>query len=163
MSDAKITEDSVVSLHYKLRSESGELLDSSEGNQPIEFLQGSGEIIHGLEEHLYGMQVGESKEVTLKPEEAYGQRDPQATTRVPRSAFPDDVELKVGMAVQMRDEDGEPVLAYVGEIGEQEVLLDHNHPLAGKTLRFDVEVVGVRQATEEELQHGHAHSEGNHH
>lgn len=156
----RVDRDRVVALHYTLHSAAGRVLDSTREDEPIEFLQGAGEIIPGLERAIQGMKVGEEREVVLEAEEAYGPRDPEARVRVPRSAFPPEFDLRPGAAVGLRGEDDEDLTAYVQEIGEGEVVLDLNHPLAGQRLRFRLQVVGVRRATEEELRHGHAHGEG---
>jgi FKBP-type peptidyl-prolyl cis-trans isomerase SlyD len=153
-----VEKDQVVSLHYTLRDEDGDIIDSSAGRDPLQFIQGAGQIISGLEESLYGMQVGDEKQVTVEPENAYGQVDPDAFQLVPRDRFPDDLDLKEGMGFRMRDsETGEVIVAYVEKLRPDGVVLDLNHPLAGETLDFQVRVEDVRQATNEELQHGHVH------
>jgi len=153
-----IAENQVVSLHYTLRDEDGDVIDTSDGRGPLQFIQGAGQIVPGLEESLYGMQVGDEKQVTVAPDKAYGEVDPDAFQLVPRDRFPDDIELEEGMGFRMRDGDtGEVVVAYVAEVRPKGVLLDLNHPLAGETLDFQVRVEDVRPATDEELAHGHVH------
>jgi FKBP-type peptidyl-prolyl cis-trans isomerase SlyD len=153
-----VADDLVVSLHYTLTLEDGQVVDSSEGSDPLQFLQGFGQIIPGLERELYGMTVGDAKKVTVAPTDGYGDVDPDAFQLVPRSIFPSHLELEEGMALQMRDQGtGQLIETYVAEIHPDEVLLDFNHPLAGEELNFDVEIADLRQATEEELAHGHVH------
>lgn len=156
--DNKVADNKVVSLHYTLTSDEGEVLDSSEGGQPLEFVQGQGQIISGLEKELYDMEVGEEKQVTVPPTEGYGERQPDQVQALPRDAFPTDMDLEAGMAVQMRDSNTNQVYqAVITDVQPDSVHVDFNHPLAGENLNFDVKVAGVRDATDEELEHGHAH------
>ena len=156
--DNKVEDNKVVSLHYTLTSDEGEVLDSSEGGQPLEFVQGQGQIIPGLEKELYDMEVGEEKQVTVPPAEGYGERQPDQVQALPRDAFPADMDLEEGMAVQMRDSNTNQVYqAVITDVRPDSVQVDFNHPLAGESLNFDVKVAGVRDATDEELEHGHAH------
>jgi FKBP-type peptidyl-prolyl cis-trans isomerase SlyD len=161
MSDHQtVQHGSVVSLEYSLTVED-ELVESTEEDGPIEFLQGYEEIIPGLEQAIYGMSVGQEKEVIVDPEDGYGEYDPEAFEEVPLDIFPGDMDLSLGMPVELYDEDSdETVDGYIAEIRTDHVLVDMNHPLAGETLRFYVKVVGVRPATTEELAHGHAHWPG---
>jgi FKBP-type peptidyl-prolyl cis-trans isomerase SlyD len=155
----KITDNMVVSLDYTLRLEDGEVVDSSAEHDPLEFLQGAGEIIPGLEQALYGMAVGEKKEVVVPPEDAYGDLDPEAYQMVPRELFPADLVLEEGMELNLIDtETDEPIEAFVSEILPEGIVLDFNHPLAGETLFFHVKVADVRPATAEEISHGHVHN-----
>jgi FKBP-type peptidyl-prolyl cis-trans isomerase SlyD len=156
-SQVTIANDIVVGLDYVLKLEGGEVIDSSGGQTPLEFLQGHGEIIPGLEQALYGMAVGDKKHVVVEPADGYGEVDPEAIRSVPRDTFPPDLELNPGKALQMRDQQGEVFTAYVEEVRPDGVVLDFNHPLAGETLHFDVQVTTLRTATDEELNHGHAH------
>ena len=153
----------VVSLDYTLRLGDGQVIDTSAGGEALEFLQGSGQIIPGLEQALYGMGVGEEKEVEVGPEAGYGERDPNAVQAVPPDMFPQDLALTEGMGLQLRDQSGNLMVAYVAELRPDAVLLDFNHPLAGETLFFQVKIAGLRPATTEELAHGHVHSGGQHH
>lgn len=159
MSDEnKVEDNKVVSLHYTLTSDEGEVLDSSEGGQPLEFVQGQGQIIPGLEKELYDMEVGEEKQVTVPPAEGYGERQPDQVQALPRDAFPPDMDIEEGMAVQMRDSNtGQVYQAVVTDVEPETVQVDFNHPLAGENLNFEVKVADVRDATDEELEHGHAH------
>lgn len=153
-----VGDDKVVSLDYTLRLEDGEVVDSSSGREPLEFIQGQGQIIPGLEKELYGMEEGDEKAVTVTPEEGYGERQADRVQTIPRNAFPDDMELEAGMQVRLQDSNsGQVYEAFVEEIHPENVILDFNHPLAGETLHFDVKIAGVREATDEELSHGHAH------
>lgn len=154
----EVTDDLVVSLAYTLRDDEGAVIDSAGDEEPLEFIQGHGQIIAGLEEELYGMTVGAEKSVVIAPEDGYGLYDPEATDVTPLEMFPADFDLEEGMLLELHDEEsGETVEAYVSEIRDDEIVLDFNHPLAGQTLHFDVKIVGLRPATESELDHGHVH------
>jgi FKBP-type peptidyl-prolyl cis-trans isomerase SlyD len=153
----------VVSLEYTLQVDD-EVVETTEEDGPIEFLQGYGEIIPGLEQAIYGMKVGQEKEVMVDPAEGYGEYDPEAFEEVPLDIFPEDMDLELGMPVELYDEDSdETVDGYIAEIRTDTVVVDLNHPLAGETLDFRVKVVGVRRATDEELAHGHAHGPNHDH
>lgn len=158
----KVDDGKVVSMHYTLQVD-GKVVDSSEGGEPLQFIQGMGHIIPGLEQELYDMQVGQSKSVTVAPKEGYGEADASAFMDVPREAFPENVPLDKGTELELRDQSGHPVYARVDEVSDKNVRLDMNHPLAGKELHFDVKIAGVRPATEEEVSHGHVHSEDHQH
>ncbi len=162
MSDVKVQDGQVVSMEYTLHVD-GELVDSSEGQEPLEFLQGEGNIIPGLEDELYGMGIGESKEVVVAAEDGYGLLDPDAFIDVPKSQFPAEIPLEAGVELQVQDENGNPMMARIDRVDNENVKLDFNHPLAGKELHFKVKVVGLRDATEEELEHGHVHGDDHHH
>jgi FKBP-type peptidyl-prolyl cis-trans isomerase SlyD len=153
----KVADGMVVSLDYTLRLDDGQVIDSSDGGDALQFLQGQGQIIPGLEQALYGMRVGEEKDVEVAPEDGYGESDPDAYQTVPHDLFPADVELSEGMGLRMRDESGQPLEAYVADISPDGVLLDFNHPLAGETLYFHVKIADLRPGTSEELDHGHVH------
>ncbi len=158
----KVEDDVVVSIEYTLRLEDGDVIDSSEGREPLAYIQGKGQIVRGLERELYGMNVGDEKAVTVAPQEGYGQYDDERLQRVPRDSFPSDMELEEGLNVRMRDvSSGQLLDAYIEEVEDEAVTLDFNHPLAGETLFFDVKVVSLREASSDELDHGHAH-DGNH-
>jgi len=149
----------VVSLDYRLHLDSGEQVDDSEDEGPLEFLQGHGHIIPGLEQAIYGMAVGDEKDIVVAPTDGYGEHDPEAFEEVPTSAFPADLKasLEVGMPLQTQDESGDVLVVYVSEVRPDNVLIDLNHPLAGETLHFWAKVVGLREATSEEMAHGHVH------
>lgn len=153
----------VVSLDYSLRLDSGAVIDSSTSGEPLQFLQGAGQIIPGLEQALYGMAVGDEKQVTVQPADGYGEMDPESVQFLPTSAFPPDMALEVGVALQVHDGSGHVHTVYVVDIQEEGVMLDFNHPLAGETLHFQARIAGLRPATDEELAHGHAHAYGHSH
>jgi len=153
MTEEKLTvaDDIVVSLDYTLRLDDGEIIDSSDSRGPLQFLQGRGQIIPGLEQALYGMAVGEEKDVVVEPADGYGVRDPDASQVLPHDVFPPDLELEPGLGLRMRDPAGRAIIAYVDEVRSEGVLLNFNHPLAGETLYFHAKVAELRAATEEEL------------
>jgi FKBP-type peptidyl-prolyl cis-trans isomerase SlyD len=153
----------VVGLDYTLRLKDGAVVDSSQDREPLKYMQGQGQIIPGLEQELYGMAVGDEKSVAVEPAQGYGEKDPNAVQVVPNEAFPPDLEPEPGMRLQMRDEQGRVFEAFVVEVRPDDVVLDFNHPLAGETLHFDVKIDSLRQASEEELAHGHAHEGNNAH
>jgi len=155
-----IADDVVVSMNYTL-TVNGEVFESSPEGEPIEFIQGHGHIIPGLERQLYGMSIGDSKEVSVASDDAYGEVDPEAVMEVPRSEFPEDIPLLPGVQLQVRNEEGEDLDATITKVSADSIELDFNHPLAGKDLTFDVTVVDLRPATDEEISHGHVH--GNNH
>lgn len=153
----------VVAIDYKLTVE-GEVLDSTnpDGSEPLEYIHGIGQIIPGLEKALSGMEIGESTNVVIPPGEGYGDIDPDAIVWLERDEFPEDMPLELGMDIQLEDDEGAIRLANITAIENDRVQLDLNHPLAGQELTFDVTIVGLRDATPEELDHGHVHS-GHHH
>jgi len=160
-----IADNVVVTLDYELSIDE-QVVDSSDGGDPIIFLQGAGQIIAGLEKSIYGMKVGDTKLVIVSPEDGYGEIDTEDIVEVPRDEFPDDFPLEPGVEITVNSEDedsddGEEELleATILSVTEDTVTLDFNHPLAGKTLTFNVNVLDIREATEEELEHGHVHSD----
>ena len=158
-----IKKDSVVSLSYTLKNENGEELDRSESATPLAYMHGHGQIVPGLEDVLEGLAIGDKKEVTVTPQEGYGEVQPQLKIKVSRNKFPADVNIEPGMQFSSKMEDGREIPFTVQAIEDGAVMLDGNHLLAGETLHFSVEVVEVRPATTEELQHGHVHGAGGHH
>ena len=154
----KVAKDLVVSLEYTLTVD-GEIIDSSEENGPIDFIQDRGNIIAGLESALEGMKVGEAKQVKVLAKDAYGEYDPEATEDVPLTEFPKDIPLEVGVELAVEDEDEGVISAVIEEVGKDSVTLNFNHPLAGKDLNFDVKILSIREATAEELEHGHVHGD----
>jgi len=152
-----ITAGKVVSIHYTLTGDDGEVLDSSQGRAPLDYLHGASNIVAGLESGLTGRRVGEAFMVDVKPEEGYGVHDPRGVQRVPRQAFPDDVDIEPGMQFSAEDQRGGTTTIWIIGIESEQVVIDMNHPLAGKTLHFDVSIAGVREATQEEVSHGHPH------
>jgi FKBP-type peptidyl-prolyl cis-trans isomerase SlyD len=153
----------VVSIHYVLTDDDGVELDSSRGQQPLEYLHGAGNIVVGLESGLVGHKVGDRFKVDVAPEEGYGVHDPEGVQRVARDSFPTEVELEPGMQFMAEEGDGEAMTIWIQALEGDMVVIDMNHPLAGKTLHFDVEVSGMREATAEELEHGHPHGPHGHH
>ena len=159
-----VANDMVVGIAYELRLDDGDVVDDAPDNEPFEFIQGHGDVIRGLEEALYGLKVGDVKKIRVSPADGYGVPDPEAFSLVPLSSFPDELELSEGMILAMRDKDtDQSVEAFVTEIREDGVLMDLNHPLAGETLFFNVEIVSLRPASPGELAHGHVHSAGHSH
>ena len=154
----KVAKDLVVSLEYTLTVD-GEVVDSSEENGAIEYIQGHENIISGLESQLEGMKLGESKKVLVKAVDAYGEYDPESVEEIPLSDFPKDIPLEVGVELAVEDEDEGAISAVIEEVGKDSVVLNFNHPLAGKDLSFDVKIADIRAATAEELEHGHVHGD----
>ena len=155
----KVEVNKVVSVHYTGSYTDGEVFDTSDGRDPLLFLVGHGQMISGFEQEMLGAEIGEKREFTLTPEKAYGMRDEGAIQKVPKSQFPDDMQLAPGMVLGAQSDRG-PVQFSVVSVDGDEVTVDFNHQMAGMTLRFSVEVVGIREATREELAHGHAHGPG---
>ncbi len=156
-----VADDVVVRMDYTL-SVDGKVFESSTESEPIEFIQGYGQIIPGLEKELYGMITGQSKEVYVTSKDAYGETDPEAMMDVPRSEFSDDIPLEPGVQLQVQNEEGEVLDAHIANVEEDTIQLDFNHPLAGKDLTFEVKIVDLRDATPEELEHGHVHGGADH-
>ena len=157
----KATNNKVVTFHYTLKDkETGEVLDSSqEYGQPLTVLFGAQNIIPGLENRMEGMEAGEKRTIEVPAAEAYGEKNPELVQKVPREYF-QGIELEKGMPLQAQTPDGQIINMIVVDFDDNEVTVDMNHPLAGKDLVFEVEVVNVRDASLEEIQHGHAHGEG---
>ncbi|HYW91107.1 MAG TPA: peptidylprolyl isomerase [Gammaproteobacteria bacterium] len=157
----QIAKDTVVTLDYTLTDDQGQTLDSSEGREPLAYLHGAGTLIPGLESALEGHAEGAQMNVTVPPEDAYGNHQDGLQAVVSGEQFEGAPELEVGMQFQASTPDGTRVVTIVGIDGD-DVTVDANHPLAGQTLNFDVTVREVRAATQEELEHGHAHDPGDH-
>lgn len=157
-----VVDDVVVSLEYTLTVD-GKVIDTSEGTEPILFIQGRGHIIPGLEKALYGMAAGGKKDLVIQPEDGYGELDGDAFMDVDRKEFPSHIPLDPGITLQMRDEEGNPFDARIDTVNGETIRLDFNHPLAGKELYFSVEVVSLREAAQEELEHDHVHQAGHSH
>lgn len=158
----QIADKKIVLIHYTLKNLDDEVMDSSEGAEPLAYLHGTGSIVPGLEKELEGKQTGDKLNVEVSPEEGYGELNPELIQEVDRAAFEGVDNIEVGMRFMAQTAWGQqPVV--VTAITDETVIVDGNHPLADQTLKFDVEVVEVRDATEEELAHGHAHGEGGHH
>jgi FKBP-type peptidyl-prolyl cis-trans isomerase SlyD len=157
-----IRQDSVVTLHYTLKDAQGEVLDSSASGEPLTYLHGHGQLVPGLERGLEGKGTGEKLNVKVAAAEGYGEYDEKLVERVPRRALKGVGTVKVGMQLRAETEHG-PRTVTVTRVAGDLVTLDGNHPLAGQSLDFDIEITDVRDATEEELAHGHAHGPGGHH
>lgn len=151
-----IADNMVVSLAYTLEVD-GEEISRATREEPMEYLHGYQEIVSGLEAALVGKKVGDQISVTLAPADAYGEYDEENFEEIDRNDIEDSEELEVGMVLEVEDEDGFMYMAHVAEINGDTVVLDFNPPLAGKTLKYDVEVLDIRLADETELEHGHAH------
>ena len=152
----------VACFHYTLTDDSGKVIDSSAGGEPLAYLHGAGNIVPGLEKALEGQQAGAKLSVKVAPEQGYGVRDDALVQEVPRRSFQGVKDLKVGMRFHAQSPQG-PVAVTVTHVRGDMVTIDSNHALAGVTLNFDVEVTKVREATSEELMHGHVHGAGGHH
>ncbi len=157
-----IAADRVVTIHYTLKDDRGGVLDSSAGGEPLAYIQGHGNLVSGLEKALEGKPDGATLAVVVSPAEGYGERDEALLQRVPKRSLQGSGEIKKGMQFQARTDDGMRLFTVTAVVGDM-VTLDGNHPLADQTLHFDVAVVGVREATTEELEHGHVHGAGGHH
>lgn len=157
-----IADNKVVFIDYTLKTDSGEVVDSSEGQEPLAYLHGVGQIVPGLEKALTGLKVGDSKDVVVSAEEGYGERDPDGVFGIPKTAFPDAAQLEVGASFVGEDEDGHALPVRIVKIDGDNIIVDANHPLAGERLHFHIDVRQIRDATAEELEHGHPH-EGEHH
>ena len=158
----QVSEKKVVAIDYTLKDDDGQVLDSSQGRDPLLYLHGANNIIPGLEAALEGKTAGDAVSVRVAPEEAYGVRDDAKIQSVPRQMF-GDAEVEIGGQYHAAGPDGEPLVVTVVEADDENVTVDGNHPLAGAHLNFDVTVVEVRDATEEEMAHGHVHGPGGHH
>src|SRR5277367_5937567 len=157
----EVSADKVVLIHYTLKDDNGEVLDSSAGGDPLAYIQGHGNLVAGLEKALEGKEDGAAVSVSVSPAEGYGTRDEALIQRVPKRTLQGG-NIKKGMQFQARTDDGMRLFTVTAVIGDM-VTLDGNHPLADRQLHFDVQVVSVREATAEELEHGHVHGAGGHH
>ncbi len=158
----EITADRVVTIHYTLQDDNGAVLDSSAAGEPLVYIHGRGNLVAGLEKALEGKRGGAALAVVVAPAEGYGTRDDALIQRVPRRSLQGAGTVQKGMQFRAQTDGGMRVVTVAAVVGDM-VTLDGNHPLADRTLHFDVEVVGVRAATAEELEHGHVHGEGGHH
>ncbi len=159
----QVAHDKVVLIHYTLTNDAGEVLDSSDGGDPLAYLHGQGNIVAGLEKALDGRQAGEKLQVRVEPSEGYGLRDAALVKRVPRRSFGSAGNIKPGMQFQAQLEHGQTRVVTVTAVKGDMVTIDGNHPLAGEILNFAIEITEVRDATAEELAHGHVHGAGGHH
>ena len=158
----QIAERTVASFHYTLTNAAGEVLDSSVGHSPLSYLQGAGNIVPGLEKEMIGHRLGDTFDVVVSAEEGYGVPNPMMVQTVPREAFQGVDSLEVGMGFQAQTPQG-PMSVVITAIEDDLVTVDGNHPLAGQALHFAIEITEVRDATLEEVMHGHVHGEGGHH
>jgi len=158
----KIAKNTVVTLDYELRLADDEVIDSSSDGDFC-FLVGHDNVVPGLETQLMGLSTGDKRDVIVAPEEGYGIRDDDKVVIVPREALPEDFEIEIGLPLELEDESGETSMAFIAGVRGDEVVLDRNHPLASETLRFRVTVGAIREATKEEMKHGHVHGPGGHH
>ncbi len=158
----QIADDTVASIHYTLTNAAGEVIDASPAGQPLTYLHGAGNIVPGLELALEGRQAGDRFEVAVAAEEGYGPRHQQLIQVIPRDAFHGVASIEPGMQFEAQGGHG-PQMVTVTHVDSENVTVDGNHPLAGETLHFAVEIAEVRAASEEELEHGHVHGAGGHH
>ena len=158
-----ISADMVVTLDYTLTLDNGEVADSTQDGMPLRFLAGGGELLPAFEDALMGLAVGDELNLTLSPDEGYGEFDEEAFEEVGIDNFPSREGIEPGTAIEVHDSDGDTYTAFISEVRDDIVVLDYNHPLAGETLHFQVKVAGLRAATDEELAHGHAHAHGHSH
>jgi len=163
----QVEDNVVVTLEYELKVD-GEVVDTSENADPIVFLQGAEQIVPGLEKGIYGMKLGESREIVVSPDEGYGEYDEKGIVEVARKEFPNDFPLEPGVEITVHtdkeseegeDDEHELMEATIVSVNKYVVTLNFNHPLAGKTLNFKVKVIDLREATEEEIEHGHVHGD----
>lgn len=161
MSDI-IADNLVVTIDYTLRNDAGDILDTSKGDEPLSYLHGFGNIVPGLEAALTGKRVGETLRVSVPPAEGYGEHDPDGLQVVPRDAFPEGATIEIGDNFTAELEDDQFVTLWVVGVEGDEVKVDMNHPLAGETLHFEVEIVELRPANANELAHGHPHGRDGH-
>lgn len=157
-----IAQNSVVTMHYTLKDDAGEVIDSSREGDPIAYLHGHGNLVPGLERELEGKNMGDKLNVSVAPDQGYGEYDKNLVQQVPRRAFQGIGKVTIGMRLHAQTPEGPRAVTVTRMVGDM-VTIDANHPLAGKNLNFEVEITDVREATEEELSHGHVHGEGGHH
>ncbi len=158
----KIGKNSVVSMEYTLKDDAGEVVDSSEGSEPLTYLHGHGQIVAGLESALDGKAKGDKVSVTVSPKDGYGERNDKKVMQIERSRLPGEMKPEIGMQLAAEGPNGEVVPLWITKIAGDDITLDGNHPMAGKALHFAVEIKDIRQATKQELDHGHVHGEHGH-
>jgi FKBP-type peptidyl-prolyl cis-trans isomerase SlyD len=158
-----LAQNKVVTFNYTLKDDEGNILDSSGNATPFSFLSGNGQILPKLEEALDGMLLGTKKNVKINAADAYGEYNEGAVQQVNRSNFPQDAELQPGMQFVANSPEGNQMPFIIAEVKNDDITIDFNHPLAGKNLEFDVELLDIRDATSEEIAHGHVHGPGGHH
>jgi FKBP-type peptidyl-prolyl cis-trans isomerase SlyD len=158
----KVEKGSVVSVDYELHLGDGVVVDASAPGQPMSYIHGESQIVPGLETALEGLSAGEAKQVVVAPEDGYGDHDARGLQEVPKNAFPAEMEPQVGMELMAEGPQGQTVPFVIREVKPESIVIDLNHPLAGRTLHFAVTVREVRSATPEEIHHGHVHGEHGH-
>ena len=158
----QISDKKAVAIDYNLTIDGGIVVDSSEPGQPLWYLHGASNIIPGLEKELTGLDVGAEKTVTVVPDEGYGVREDKLVQVVPKTQFDGQTHFQIGDRVVAEGPDGQKMNARISLIGDSEITVDFNHELAGKTLTFKIKVAEVRDASKEELDHGHVHGPGGH-
>lgn len=155
--------NSVVAIHYTLKNDAGDVLDSSEGSSPLLYLHGAQNIIPGLESELQGKSIGAKFDASIAPELGYGESRPELVQVIKKEMFQGAEDIKAGMSFVAQGEGGRQQQVRVTDVSGDDVTIDANHPMAGMTLHFSVEVVEIRDATEQELEHGHVHQHGHDH
>ncbi len=158
---SKIADRMVAHFHYTLTNAAGKVIDSSREREPLPYLHGAGNIVPGLESAMTGRVAGDKFKIAVAPEQGYGKSNPQLVQQVPREAFPEGAVIEVGMQFEAHGPQG-AIPVSVTKVSNKTITVDANHPLAGQTLHFDIEVIEVRDATVEELAHGHVHGAGGH-
>jgi FKBP-type peptidyl-prolyl cis-trans isomerase SlyD len=159
-----IVDDAVVAMYYTLKNSEGEVLDTNRGGgEALVYMHGRQNIVPGLEKALEGKKKNDYVEVAVAPEEGYGARNEDAVQQVPLSAFPEGAPVEPGARFVARDDQGHSIPTLIVAVEGDQVTVDHNHPLAGETLHFEVTVIGIRESTDEEKAHGHVHGPGGHH
>ena len=158
----QISPNTVVAFHYTLTDDAGEVIDTSDGREPLTYLHGAGHIVPGLEKQMEGRAAGDKFVADVIPEEGYRAHHPELMQEVPRDAFPGVPDIQPGMQFQGRGPQGE-ISVTVTRVEGDKIFIDGNHPLAGKALHFAIEVTAVREASADELAHGHVHGAGGHH
>ncbi len=153
----EVEKNKVVTIHYTLTNDEGQVLDSSVGKNPLKYLHGNKNLIEGLEKELLGKKVGDKLHVVIEPAEAYGERRDDLVQEVSREAFQGVEDIQPGMQFNAQAPDGSTYVVTVTNVGEEKITIDANHDLAGVRLTFDVEVMDIRNATDEEISHGHVH------
>lgn len=159
----KVEKDKVVEIHYTLRLANGEVVDSTDGEAPFPYLHGADNIVPGLEARLEGRRVGDRLSVPVAPAEGFGEYKEDLVHEIGLDAFPEEMDLAEGDEVFWVNDDEEEIPGIIEQIKDETMIANYNHPLAGETLTFDVEIMNIREATAEELDHGHAHDEHSHH
>lgn len=153
----------VVTFNYILKDDNGALLDSTEKGGPFSFISGNHQILPGLEEAIGNMIIGSKKNIKLAAADAYGEYDENAVQKINRTLFPEEAELEIGMTYFAHSPEGQHLQFVITEMENDDITVNFNHPLAGKNLEFDVELLDVRDATPEEISHGYVHGPGGHH